>query len=99
MGIEDGIQTRQRMKIDAEGGRNAQDKEKSEKRNQEGTRRQRKTGKTLLTSTEGHREEEVATSLYRIQDNSHFGLYSNPVLQSSSSISFIIDSDIFHFYM
>ena len=35
-----------------------------------GTKRQRKRGKTLLTSTEGHREKEVTMSFFRIQESS-----------------------------
>lgn len=40
------------------------------KKTKRGTKRQRKRGKTLLTSTEGHREKEVTMSFFRIQESS-----------------------------
>jgi len=43
------------------------DTKKKENEMKEGTKRQRKRGKTLLTSTEGQEEEQVTTSLFRVQ--------------------------------
>ncbi len=42
---------------------------KKEIKPKRGTRRQRKRGKTLLTSTEGHREKEVTMSFFRIRES------------------------------